>query len=50
MIRVFVMLVQRRGTTRWEDDPVVVLAEAGEIKRCERRYIGKQEYRVERVQ
>ena len=44
------MLVQRRGTPRWADDPVVAVTEVGERRKRGRRYIGQKEERVGRVQ
>ena len=43
------MLGRRRGTPRWADDPVVVVAEAGKMQLWGRRGIGQKEERVGRV-
>ena len=44
------MLGWRLGTPRWADDPVVAVSEAGKIQRSMRRYIGRKEESVGRVQ
>ena len=43
------MLIRRHGTPRWEDDPVVVVAEAGKRQLWGRWGIGQKEERVRRV-
>ena len=40
---------QRRGTSRWADDPVVVVAESGKRRLRGRRGIGQKEERAGRV-
>ena len=46
---VFGMLGQRRGTPRWEDDPVVVVTEAGKKQLWGRRGIVQKEDRAGQV-